>query len=267
MSKAVTPTLGANSFTCPHCGAIAAQHWYNLLISSFKGDDRPWVLSIEGRDRTVLDKIEDEDEKKKFAAFIKRVEKNEVTFQVLNFGRSDLQMVNMWLSNCYSCKGFSVWIKDEIVYPETETTIELPEDLPAEMRSEVMEARAILDKSPRGAAALLRLSIENLMPLLDAKAKTLDESIGILVQRGLSPKVQKALDVVRVIGNNAVHPGQIEMTDNKEMAITLFRLIKIIVESMITHPTHIDEIYGALPERALKGIERRDTPKAIEDKS
>jgi hypothetical protein len=37
--------------------------------------------------------------------------------------------------------------------------------------------------------------------------------------------VQQSLDIVRVIGNDAVHPGQIDLTDDIETATKLFVLI------------------------------------------
>jgi len=38
--------------------------------------------------------------------------------------------------------------------------------------------------------------------------KNLDDDIASLVSKGLDPRVQKTLDVVRVIGNNSVHPAK-----------------------------------------------------------
>jgi hypothetical protein len=69
------------------------------------------------------------------------------------------------------------------------------------------------------------------------------------------------LDTVRVIGNNAVHPGQIDLNDTSEVAASLFRLVNAIVEQMITHPKQVAELYGSLPAAALEAIERRDDPK------
>jgi acetyl/propionyl-CoA carboxylase alpha subunit len=73
--------------------------------------------------------------------------------------------------------------------------------------------------------------------------------------------VQKALDVVRVIGNNAVHPGQIDLRDDRRTAETLFGLVNLICEKMITEPKHVEAVYEKLPESARHAIEKRDTPK------
>ena len=67
------------------------------------------------------------------------------------------------------------------------------------------------------------------------------------------------LDSVRVIGNNAVHPGEIDLSDNTQLALSLLNFINLIVENQISQPKRIDEIYNSLPESNLKSIERRDS--------
>lgn len=88
--------------------------------------------------------------------------------------------------------------------------------------------------------------------------KNINDDIGQLVSKGLSVQIQKALDSVRVIGNNAVHPGSIDLDEKSEVAETLFSLLDIIVEQLITQPKKINEIYSNLPQSALDGINKRD---------
>ena len=121
-----------------------------------------------------------------------------------------------------------------------------------------MVATEILEKSPRAAAALLRLAIQKLCRQLGEKGKDLNEDIGELVKKGLPVKIQKALDIVRVIGNESVHPGQINLDDNNETAHRLFELINLIANTMITQPKEIDNIYNTLPKEKLKSITERD---------
>jgi hypothetical protein len=64
-----------------------------------------------------------------------------------------------------------------------------------------------------------------------------------------------------VIGNNAVHPGQIELRDDRATAEELFALVNLIAERMISQPKHIEAMYSRLPESKRKEIERRDAPK------
>ena len=88
--------------------------------------------------------------------------------------------------------------------------------------------------------------------------KNINDDIGQLVSKGLSVQIQKALDSVRVIGNNAVHPGSIDLDEKSEVAKTLLSLLNIIVEQLITQPKKINEIYSNLPQSALDGINKRD---------
>lgn len=71
-------------------------------------------------------------------------------------------------------------------------------------------------------------------------------------------EIQQMLDSVRVIGNNAVHPGQIDIKDNKELALSLLSFINLIVDNRITQPKKILDIYNLLPDSYRNSIERRD---------
>jgi len=94
---------------------------------------------------------------------------------------------------------------------------------------------------------------------LDVKGKDLNDAIRKLVQQGLPEQVQKALDAVRVIGNEAIHPGQIDLSDDVETATALFDLLNWITDDLITKPRKIDEIYESLPQSKKEAIEKRDS--------
>lgn len=146
-----------------------------------------------------------------------------------------------------------------MVYPRAVTAPKPARDMPKELNSDYEEARQIAGASPRGAAALLRLCIQKLCPLIGAKPADINTMIGELVSKGLIPSVvQKALDTVRVVGNEAVHPGTIDLNDNPSTAQALFKLVNLIVERAITEPKEIDEIYKSLPASKLAGIAQRD---------
>ena len=70
--------------------------------------------------------------------------------------------------------------------------------------------------------------------------------------------MQQALDVVRVVGNHAVHPGQLDLSDDQETAHQLFSLVNLIVQIMITQPRQVATLYEQLPEGARKQVEQRD---------
>jgi len=178
--------------------------------------------------------------------------RNEVVF------RHTEPLENYSASKCSHCQQYSIWLKDKMLYP-TDSAAPLPaENMPEDVEEDFQEAKNIVNASPRAAAALLRLALQKLMKHLGEKGENLNDDIANLVRKGLPEKIQKALDSVRVIGNNAVHPGQIDLKDDAEAAITLFELLNLIVEVMITQPKKVDQIYDKIPQEAKEAIKRRD---------
>ncbi|RKP56345.1 DUF4145 domain-containing protein [Pararobbsia silviterrae] len=116
--------------------------------------------------------------------------------------------------------------------------------------------------SPRAACALLRVSIEKLCNVLKAEGHSLNDKIGDLVRRGLPEQTKQSLDAVRVIGNNAVHPGVMSNDDVAEVSTILFALVNYIVDDRITRPKMAAQVFASLPPGALKAIEKRDNGKA-----
>lgn len=166
------------------------------------------------------------------------------------------------MSRCTACDRESVYIGAQIVLPGESDAPAPASDLPSELTGDYEEARAILPRSPRGSAALLRLVIQKLLPHLGATKKTIDAAIGELVANGkIKTPIQRALDTVRVIGNESVHPGEMDLKDDRETALALFRIINMIVETAITEPNRLDELYASLPPSKLEGIANRDAPK------
>jgi hypothetical protein len=132
-------------------------------------------------------------------------------------------------------------------------------DMPPDVASDYLEARTIFEASPRSSAALLRLAIQKLCKHPGQPGKNINDDIAALMRAGLPVEVQQALDYVRVIGNNAVHPGNLNVADNPDVAKTLFELINFIVEVMITRPRKIQSLYSSLPANVQQAIQRRDT--------
>jgi hypothetical protein len=62
-----------------------------------------------------------------------------------------------------------------------------------------------------------------------------------------------------VIGNNAVHPGELDLRDDRDTAVSLFALINFIIDQQIAEPKRLSRVYALLPERARQAIERRDS--------
>ncbi len=159
---------------------------------------------------------------------------------------------------CSHCEKYSVWNDGKMIFPDASGTEQPNEDLGEDIVLDYNEAASILQKSPRGSAALLRLAVQKLCIQLGEKGKDLNTDIGNLVKKGLSSTVQQALDSLRVIGNESVHPGQIDLRDDPETAKALFKLINKIADIMITDPRQTEEIFDKIPKSKKKAIKERD---------
>lgn len=219
----------------------------------------PVVYKYDEAMPALIEKIEDDAARKRAAAFIKRLEKNMLTFMYEDYMRPDWVFVNFHMSSCYSCEAYTVWVHDKIVYPLSQTVIEPHEMMPPSVKADFEEAGSIVNVSPRGAAALARLCIQKLMKELGEEGKNINKDIGELVKKGLEVEVQQALDIVRVIGNHAVHPGQIDLEDDKQTALTLLALVNMIVERRIATLRKLESLYAGLPPGALAQIQKRDS--------
>jgi Domain of unknown function (DUF4145) len=264
-TKPVEPQLGAESFSCPHCGAYAQQYFLRAFAKGYERGKSPGMLRYEQGLYDAIEKSKDDQEgnRKWQLDFLKRLKKHTLTYYQTNqFGETcQWEMANLVFSMCFSCGGFAVWVEDNLIYPLRNSTIIAHEEMPAAIRTDFDEAASIVDKSSRGAAALLRLCIQKLMRVLGEKGKDLNKDIASLVSKGLEVEIQRALDIVRVTGNHAVHPGEIDLDDNKAIAIALFELVNLIVERRIATPQRIDAMFKGLPPAALGQIEKRDAPK------
>lgn len=164
-------------------------------------------------------------------------------------------------SRCAHCKELCIWYQQRMMVPDTASIEPRHEDLPEDCIPEYEEARTIYNRSPRSSAALLRLCLQKLMPHLGESGKNINADIASLVAKGLPDLVQHALDFCRVVGNDAVHPGEIDLNDTPEIAAQLFSMINFVVEERITRPAAIRARYAALPEQKREAIRARDQKK------
>ena len=184
---------------------------------------------------------------------------------------------------CDHCKEYSLWrvtkINDSgvnngsmvsigtMLYPDFGSAPLPAEDMPEDVKKDYEEAARIFIKSPRGAAALLRLGLQKLCIHLGEKGKNINDDIRSLVEKGVfSGQVVKVADTLRITGNNAVHPGQISDEDFDRAAAKMFDLINFIVKKAITEPKELDELYQLMPENARNAAEAQDK-KALESKT
>jgi len=184
---------------------------------------------------------------------------------VFGGGISGFSIKPIVTATCHRCQKDSVWLNEEgygvqeMIYPKSSIAPAPNEDLPAECVKDYTEARAIVESSPRGAAALLRLCVQKLAVHLGGTGKNINDDIALLVQKGLPVRIQQALDVVRVVGNNAVHPGEMNIEDQPQTALALFGLVNLIVDNQITQPNHVASLFLGLPQGAQDAVSKRDT--------
>lgn len=239
-----TPEYEKTAFHCPHCNICSRQEWLSVYIYNIP---------------VVIDELR--------IFLLEQYHKQFLTEHLVRVILNDLSRIyehkshiqNNRLSFCNHCKKYSIWVNQKMVYPHLSTAPLPTAEMPESVQELYNEARAISNQSPRGACALLRLAIEFLVKELGEDKSDLNTAIGNLVKKGLPEKIQQSLDAVRVIGNNAVHPGEINIKDNPEIAGSLFMLVNFISEKMITEDKAVDAIYSSLPKSKIEAINKRDS--------
>jgi hypothetical protein len=166
------------------------------------------------------------------------------------------------LAYCAVCSKPSFWRREALIWPSSSTLPAPNQDLSDEIRADFLEARDIAQKSPRGAAALFRLCIQKLCIELGHSGTDLNGAIAALVKTGLNLHIQKSLDIVRVIGNEAVHPGTLDLKDDAATAEQLARLVNIIADALVSQPKAVEQLYSGLPASKREAIEARDAKKS-----
>lgn len=162
-------------------------------------------------------------------------------------------------ARCSHCNFYTIWKEKAMVFPSIGAVEHPNPDIPNEIKLLYNEARDIVSRSPRGAAALLRLGLQQLCVHLGEKGKNINEDIESLVKKGLPIAVQQALDIIRVTGNHAVHPGTINFDDTVENAYALFGLTNFVCNHFITNPKIVGEFYNKLPDKDKANITKRDS--------
>lgn len=138
------------------------------------------------------------------------------------------------INQCEHCGEIGYWYKGKLIIP-VEAFYPPPHiDLPNECITDYNEARDIVARSPRAAAALLRLCLKNLMGFLGDSRNNVSDDMVSLVKNSLPVEVRKGLDFCGLDGNNGAYPGGIVSNDGPEIAKNLFEVINLIVEYRIS---------------------------------
>jgi transcription elongation factor Elf1 len=171
-----------------------------------------------------------------------------------------LELDTRWTtSSCLRCGKYCFWENQRLVWPVNSGLPDPIDGCPTEIVDVYDEARRVFPDSPRAAAALLRLAIQMVCREKGLPGKDLNADIGILVRKGLPIQIQQSLDLVRVVGNNAVHPGQIVIEENKDHIEKFFGLVNLVVEVLIVQPARVSSMFDTLvPQGQKDQIAARD---------
>ena len=243
-----SPAFGKSKLECPHCNVVSQQSWFNEGVSSTVINKIITHSYLDYRSG-IPDYKQDA-----ISAFINS-NKASIASGIKHYMPPELS-----ISTCTTCNETAIWIGEEIVYP-LKSAIDPPnEDLDDDIKSLYNEAASIYALSPKGSSALLRLALQKMMKQIGKNGDNINNDIKELVASGLSVKIQQALDIVRVVGNNAVHPGQIDFDDGNDVANRLFHLINFIANELITKPKELDDLYTEIvPEETRGHISQRDS--------
>ena len=224
-SHEVEPKLGAESFSCPHCNAVAQQDWYSLFLKPENADEVDVLTPERVTIRTLVQGKGEWNDIKEVDQFVERLKKNEVTYLYQKHSQSvKAKMVNLHLSSCHTCNGFALWVGDRLAFPYN------VEKMPAFIQEDFEEAAAILNQSPRGATALMRICIQKLVPLLKRDGSYLNDYMSAVVRKGLELEIQQSMEVLQVLRNDSGQPTTLETQEDKEMALRFLNSLKAVLE-------------------------------------
>lgn len=241
------PKYRGDKFQCPHCHVTAQQTWFdedsaaeaaNKIINHIFFEYRTRIQTYQQEAISeFIDQLRDANQKH-MSQFVPQ---------------------GFSVATCLSCNEISLWVNQEMVYPKATLVSPPNDDLDAEIKNLYNEASAIVGDSAKGATALLRLALQLLLRQVGKSGKNINDDIKELVAEGLSPKIQQALDLVRVVGNHAVHPGQIDLNDGQDIAMKLFQIMNFIADEMITKPKALEALYAdVIPDETKVHIAQRD---------
>lgn len=241
------PSTLKSSFTCPHCFSKCQQKWYYISYFSGSGEKEGYYRGIQiGPPESKLDR-----RTSTFSYLAKMEFKGEIYFSVCTNG---------------DCKKETIWVGDQIVYPQISIAPLPHKDMPPNVREVYEEARQVFSRSVRAACTLLRLSLEYLMDHLKVLSPkdNLGKRLKYLIEDGRLPnRVLKAMESIRVYGNDMVHNiREIQIDDDQKTALQLFHLVNYIIERTITEEKMVKDLYDPIPPNK-KRVPENDPQESI----
>lgn len=215
-----TAKFKSSAFDCPFCSAYAHMNWVMLVRFENKSNTEIYESTCSRCNKS---------------SYWRHIRKTDVKLgiPIINYG--------------------------EMIYPEFVPSLQPEQDMPKDVLLEYNEAAKVYSKSPRAAAALLRLGLQKLCIHLGGDGKNINEDLRNLASNNiLPPDVIQVADTIRIVGNQAVHPGEMNPDDIDYVASKMFGLLNFIVKRAITEPKFFKELYGLTPEQPRKIAEEID---------
>ena len=242
------PKYFGKSFNCPHCRVCSRQEWGYLRSRDFNDKDYDSNTKYDGPefvDPNTGYEYPDSN--------IKYVGPDPL---------GDICLDNSFaVSRCDHCKKWVLWKDLKIIYPRSITVENPNSDMPEVAKKLYMESAQILQDSPRASAALLRLALQEILNevVKGGVKNNINENIGILSEK-VDETTQRALDLIRINGNNAAHLGETQIEE--KTAEYMFNLLNIIVQKIISDKKQIDDSYNNdVSENQKKSIKERKSKK------
>lgn len=242
------PSTKASAFDCPYCKAYSRQTWLSVSGSPLVPGSLPQLIDHTSVDPGVA---------KALQAMGAAWGEAGTVVQLKQPLAASVILPNAHFSKCDHCRKAAIWFGEMLAYPPNSTAPPPHPEMPGGVKKDYLEARDIVGASPRGAAALLRLALQKLCAEAVGQ-ENINAATEILVGKGLDTTLVRALDVLRVVGNNAVHPGQMNLDEDRATANQLFELTNLCVDGLISRPKRIAEMFERLPEGSRKAIAARD---------
>lgn len=164
---------------CPHCGVRSQHKYLNKIYGRY---DLKWLL-----------------------------------YQNLNTSiqtRYNSNLQGFDAIQCVSCGNYSIYYQGKMIYPIDSNVSNPNDDMPENVKIVYYEAKTVLNISPKSACALLRLALEMLLNELDISGRTLNDKINNYCNDfDSNNRLIKAFHLIRIVGNEAVHPGVIDIDE------------------------------------------------------
>lgn len=257
------PSPSKTAFSCPYCLTKTTQYWFQLFAverdRSGLYTAETWQMAIE--EEEAAGRLDD-----KTRALFERwiLEAKNRRLRILDGSAGENQAYGyeveaLRLSRCMECHEITIWLDQKMVWPDQQIDHRAHEMMPPTAREEFDEAAKVFRDSPRAGCALLRTCLEKICADRGHIKGTLFARAGSLVSEMSSLHGRQAVDIVRVFGNESIHPGKMEANDIAENAERMFDAINLIVEEVYDRPARFSQLFEKLSPSQRREIERRDS--------